>query len=139
MGRRSPFAHIVLTDAHGRFTIAVMRGRVFRRDGKRWAFMIDVGPDPAKGRRRQQMRSGFPTRKEAEQAMRELLAVVEQGTYVARSVLTVGEFLDEWLVTLKPRLRETTWYGSSVAVRRLAAQIGAVKLQALTPLEIERV
>ncbi len=116
-----------------------MRGRVFRRDGKKWAFTVDVGVDPSTGRRRQQMKSGFATRKEAEQSLREMLQSVERGSYVARSSMTVSGFLDEWLVTVKPRLRETTWYSYSVAVKRMAKEIGAVKLQAITPLEIEKV
>ncbi len=53
--------------------------------------------------------------------------------------MTVGEYLADWLVTVKPRLRETTWYSYSVAVKRLVGQIGAVPLQSLTPLQIEKV
>jgi len=57
-----------------------MRGRVFRRDGKKWALTVDVGVDPSTGRRRQQMKSGFATRKEAEQSLREMLQSVERGS-----------------------------------------------------------
>ena len=116
-----------------------MQGRVFRRRGKKWSFAVDVGIDPATGRRRQQTKGGFDTRKEAEQALREMLSSVERGTFVARSTMTVGDYLADWLVTVKPRLRETTWYSYSVAVKRLVGQIGAVPLQALAPLQIEKV
>ncbi len=61
-----------------------MQGRVFRRRGKKWSFAVDVGIDPATGRRRQQTRGGFPTRREAEQAMRDMLTSVERGTFVGR-------------------------------------------------------
>lgn len=116
-----------------------MQGRVFRRRGKKWSYTVDIGIDPATGRRKQQTGGGFATRKEAEQALRDVLSSVDRGTHVGRTSMTVGEFLDEWLLTTKPRLRETTWYSYSVAVKRMAKEIGAVKLQAITPLQIEKV
>lgn len=115
-----------------------MQGRVFRRRGKAWAYVVDVGRDPATGRRLQQTKGGFGTRKEAEAALRETLTAVAQGTHVARSPVTVSEYLKDWLTTVKPRLRETTWYSYSLAVDRMVAVVGAARLQDLAPLQIER-
>lgn len=42
-----------------------MQGRVFRR-GNGWSYTVDVGMDPATGRRRQRMKGGFATSKAAE-------------------------------------------------------------------------
>jgi integrase len=39
-----------------------MRGHV-RKRGNTWSYVIDVGTDPATGRRRQRTKGGFPTRK----------------------------------------------------------------------------
>lgn len=36
-----------------------------QRKGSVWSFVVDLGPDPATGRRRQARRSGFATKKEA--------------------------------------------------------------------------
>ena len=114
-----------------------MQGRVFRRRGKRWAYTVDVGADPATGRRRQQSKGGFATKAEAEKELRKLLTSVEHGTYVGPAPTTLAEYLEGWLVTTKPRLRETTWYSYELAVKRVTAELGAVKLQALTPRQVE--
>lgn len=114
-----------------------MQGRVFRRRGKRWAYTVDVGADPATGKRRQQSKGGFATKAEADKELRKLLTSVEEGTYVGPAPTTLAEYLEGWLVTTKPRLRETTWYSYELAVKRVTAELGAVKLQALTPLQIE--
>jgi Arm DNA-binding domain len=41
-----------------------VRGHVRRR--RTWEFIVDVGPHPVTGRRRQKSKSGFATKKEAE-------------------------------------------------------------------------
>ncbi len=114
-----------------------MQGRVYRRDGKKWAYTVDVGVDPMSGRRRQKTKGGFATRKEAEGALHETIASVHAGTYVPNSKATVGEYLEGWLGSVKSSLRPTTWISYSLAVQRLSREIGAVKLQALAPLQVE--
>jgi hypothetical protein len=71
--------------------------------------MLDAGPDPATGTRRQRWKGGDKTRKAAEAALRELAAEVGAGTYIARSALTVGDYLADWLETIRPRSRATSW------------------------------
>ncbi len=56
--------------------------------------MLDAGPDPATGRRRQVWRGGFATKREAQRALREALSRVDQGTFVAQPRVTVGNYLD---------------------------------------------
>ena len=113
-----------------------MRGRVHRR-GTGWAFVVDVGIDPVTGKRRQRTKGGFPTRKLAEAGMREVLNSVDEGSYVSRSTLKVGEYLRQWLETMRAQVRESTWYGYRIAVDRLVEQLGEVRLQSLTPLQVE--
>ena len=108
-----------------------------RRKGKVWSFVVDLGPDPASGRRRQARRSGFTTKKAAESALRDLATSADAGTAVARSRVTVSAFLTSWLDTIRPRVRETTWVSYEIAVQRITRQIGAVQLQTLTPLQVE--
>jgi hypothetical protein len=79
-----------------------------KRRGKVWSFVVDLGPDPATGCRRQARRSGFATKKAAEAALRDLATAVDAGTAVSRSRSTVSQFLTDWLETIKPRVRETT-------------------------------
>jgi hypothetical protein len=85
-----------------------MNGRVFKR-GKTWSYVVDVGLS-ADGRRRQRMKGGFATKREADRALRELIQRLDEGTYVQPSALTLGTFLtDEWLPAMQPPiLRATT-------------------------------
>lgn len=78
-----------------------------QRKGTVWSFVVDLGPDPATGRRRQARRSGFTTKKSAEAALRSLATTSDAGT--ARNRTTVSGFLTEWLETMRPHIRETTW------------------------------
>ncbi len=102
-----------------------------------WSFVVDLGPDPATGRRRQARRSGYATKKAAEAALRDLAAAADAGTAVSRSRITLSQFLTDWLETIKPRVRETTWVSYRIAVERITRQIGAVQLQSLTTLQVE--
>ena len=99
--------------------------------------MLDVGPDPVTGRRRQTSKGGYRTRKAAEAALRELSTAVDARRYVERSTTTVGDYLDEWLEVVQPRLRPTSWNSYRQAVAHIKGRIGAVPLQSLVPLEVE--
>ena len=91
----------------------------------------DRSPPPAR-------RSGFTTKKAAEAALRDLATAADAGTAaVSRSRITLSQFLNDWLETVKPRVRETTWVSYRMAVERITRQIGAVQLQSLTPLQVE--
>lgn len=122
---------------HERYGLPVARGRIFKRQGS-YGFRVDLGPDPATGRRRQVQRQGFRTKREAEAALDERLSSIRSGALVTPSTAELGDFLDEWLVGQTSRLKETTWESYRIVVDRVKARIGKVKLQALTPLELER-
>ena len=68
------------------------RGSVRRKDNG-WSYRVDLGPDPATGRRRQVAKQGFRTRKEAEAALGALLTSISRGSVVDRSTTTTEEFL----------------------------------------------
>lgn len=112
------------------------RGSV-RKRGSSWTVVLDVGPDPVTGRRRQKSKGGYRTRKAAEAALRELVASVDAGQVVARSTKTVGEYLDEWLEVVRPRLRPTSWNSYRQSVAHIKVKVGAVPLQSLAPLDVE--
>ena len=100
--------------------------------------ILDVGPNPATGRRRQQWKGGYKTRKAAEAGLRELMAAVDSGQHVTRSATTVGEYLDEWLAGQEARLRPTTWNSYRVAIKRIKGGISSLSLQSLTPVAVEQ-
>ena len=72
------------------------RGSVFRRSGG-WAYRVDAGFNPETGKRRQTLKQGFPTKKQAEAALDEASRDRSSGTSVVRSTIRVEEFLNEWL------------------------------------------
>jgi integrase len=110
-----------------------MRGSVIKR-GNAWSVVLDLGRDHT-GRRIRRWHSGFRTRKDAERARIELLNRVEQGTYVAASKMTLGEFiLEEWLPAMRAVVRPTTWEHYAVCANvRVIPALGGVVLQSLTP------
>ncbi|NNC80211.1 MAG: site-specific integrase [Acidimicrobiales bacterium] len=113
------------------------RGSVRKLDGA-WGYRIDLGPDPATGRRRQYSKQGFRTKRAAETALAELTTDAQNGAIPARTGRTLGDFLDEWIVLQQDRLRATTLYSYEIAVDRIKRSIGHTKLQAITPLQLEK-
>lgn len=113
------------------------RGSVFKRHGG-WGFKVEAGLDPETGKRRQIKRQGFRTKREAETALSEVQKTVFDGTVVANSNIRLDDFLDDWLVGQQTRLRPSSHYSYVIAGKRLKRDLGRYKLQALTPLQIEK-
>lgn len=122
--------------------------------GKRWRIVYElpatVDHESGKVLRRQTTRRGFERKRDAERALREALSDVDEGTHVEPDGLTVAAWLlDEWLPSIKPRSAEdarrhrgtvspATWdtYHSEIK-RYVVARIGGLRLQALTPAELD--
>ncbi len=86
-------------DEHGR------RVNCPKRHGS-WYFMHELPAAPS-GKRRQVLKGGFATEREARVALNDALARLERREYVEVGRQTVGEYLDLWLAG-KGRLRATT-------------------------------
>lgn len=110
-----------------------MRGHI-RKRGSSWAVVVDAGRDE-NGRRRQKWHSGFRTKREANEALTEILGQLASGQYVAPSKLTLVRFLeDEWLPAVRSRLRPLTFKSYEGNVRNhVIPRLGSVPLQQLTP------
>lgn len=63
-------------------------GTVYQR-GNRWAYLIDLGPDPLTGKRRRDSRSGFPTEDAAWTALIDANRDRQSGRYVKNAPRTV--------------------------------------------------
>ena len=107
------------------------------RRGTTWTYVIDVGRDPSTGRRRQRTKGGFRVKRDAERAMAEMLQTLDEGTYVARDPQTLGEWIERWLETMKPKIRESTWRDYRNGLHRVSDRLGQVPLQSLRPLDVE--
>lgn len=74
-----------------------------------WGFVVDLGTDPATGKRRQARRSGFRTKKEAEEELRRLQNEADKGVVVKKQDgnITFEEFSQDWL----------EWYAATAGVK----------------------
>ena len=115
----------------------VARGSVFRKDGA-WAFRVDAGFHADSGKRRQVLRQGFATKRAAESALADMVGDATRGTAVSTSTTKLGGYLDDWFATAKQSLRPTTAHGYEQAIVRLQQHLGPYRLQALTPMQVQR-
>ena len=117
-----------------------MRGNIKQRSKGSWRLRYD-GPPDASGKRKQISETVRGTKKEAENVLRERLQAVEQGSYVAKSQDTVGEFLDRWLDTYAAtNTSPSTQRGYAAVVRRyLRPGLGHLAVQGLTGAGIQAV
>jgi integrase len=114
-----------------------MRGHIARRPSGRYAVVVELDRDPITGKRRQRWHGGYRTKKEAEQALTELLGRIQRGEYVMASTETVGDYLDIWLDTIRQRVRPSTWEGYHRYVQaHIKPALGSVRLQRLTPADL---
>ena len=113
-----------------------MRGSV-RKRGSTWTWYLDVDPNPLTGRRRQQTKGGFKTRKECEAALRQAIADQRGGTLAKPSQRTIASFLvDEWLPAVK-QASASTWASYRTNTNaHVVPVLGEVKLQGLTPVQL---
>jgi hypothetical protein len=112
-----------------------MRGSIKKR-GSTYTYVVDIGPDPLTGKRRQRTKGGFRTRKECLQALNDVIAAARAGTLVEPAKRTVESFLvEEWLPAVKPpRVRESTWLSYQLNIQNhIVPNLGRMNLQGLTP------
>jgi len=112
------------------------RGSIFKKND-RWAFRVDAGVDSSTGKRRQMLRQGFKTKREAETALAAAQQSVEKGTVVSKSSMKVDAWLDDWLASQRHRVKESTHHSYVITSKRIRSGLGHVQVQLLTPLQIE--
>jgi integrase len=119
-----------------------MRGHIRKRvhttrTGKetvRWYVVVDLGYGDD-GRRRQKWHGGFGTRREAEAARAQLVADVNNGSYVAPGRITLADWIqDGWLPITEPRVKASTFHSYKRNLElHVLPTLGRKQLQQLTP------
>lgn len=112
-------------------------GRVIKRNEK-WAYVISLPPDPTTGRYQQKWRSGFTTKKAAQEALTAYLSTLDEDVTKGDQI-SVGEFLDEWIARSiegkrAPRTLEAYAYSCT---KYINPSLGKIKLSALDARRIE--
>ena len=137
-----------------------MRGHIKKR--ATWEYVAELGPQPLERcpvchkrfwikserlsscplchgplqetiKRRQEMKAGFASRREAEDALTKVLASLSAGTYIEPSRMRLSEFLtDEWLPSVRATIRPNTYLSYQGHVKlHIIPHLGSMTLQQL--------
>jgi len=117
-----------------------MRGHIVKRYKGSYTIVINLGIDPATGKRKQQWVSVKGTKKEAEQRLAELLHQIDTGTFMRPGKTTLASYLRLWLKeyafpNLAPRTAEIYEY---IARVHLIPSLGHVTLTQLKPEHLQK-
>jgi len=110
-----------------------MRGHVRKRHT--WEFIVDVGPHPVTGKRRQKSKSGFASKREAESALHEFIRYVEAGGDPCPERITLAAYANRWLdyqAARGIRLRTLEVYEGYFR-REIVPVIGGLEIAKLRP------
>jgi integrase len=114
----------------------VARGHVFERTthGQTYyGYVLDLGDDPATGKRRQRREGRYLKKRQAEMAMHNAIVKLDEGRDVKRSRDTLRDYLEGWLRGVSVELRLTTARTYAWAIEKhVIPRIGGLKLQAVT-------
>ncbi len=110
-----------------------MRGSIIKR-GSGYSYVLSLGRDETTGRKKQKWVSGFRTKREAEAALTEALGRVQSGQFADPGRMTVAEFVEHWLESVAPSLRDSTASSYRQVCRTwILPHLGRVRLASLTP------
>jgi len=116
-----------------------MRGHIVKRYKNSYTIVLNLGIDPASGKRKQQWISFKGTKKDAERKLSELLRQLDTGTFMKPGKTTLGEFLDRWLKDYKRNLSPRGFERyQSVVSGHLIPALGNIPLTQLKPEHLQR-
>jgi integrase len=117
-----------------------VRGHISRRGRGSWRIKLDIGQDPATGKRRTQYHTIRGTKREAQVKLAELVASLSKGGYVEPSRLKIGEFvrarIDQWEGAGDIAARTAQRY-RQLLENQIVPHLGAMPVQKLRPLDVE--
>lgn len=115
-----------------------MRGSLRQRGKDTWELTVDLGRDPASGRRRRLFETVKGKRK-AQTRLHELISNAQAGYSLRAERITLGEYLDLWLsgyVAQNTRPRTAEGYRSKLRLH-IIPSLGKTPLRSLEPLAIQ--
>ncbi|MCD8117495.1 MAG: site-specific integrase [Oscillospiraceae bacterium] len=103
-----------------------------------WEGRVTVGTDPGTGKPIRRSFTG-KTQKEVREKMQRASVELTDGVYINPSKITVGEWLDTWVSEYLGGRKESTIDAYKTKIRvHIAPALGRVRLQALTPAQIQK-
>lgn len=117
-----------------------MRGHIIKRYKDSYTVVLNLGIDPATGKRKQQWVTVKGTKKDAEKKLAELLHQLDTGAFMKPGKTTVKDFLERWLDDYaRPNLAPRTVEGyEHICTRHLIPSLGNVTLAQLKPEHIQK-
>lgn len=116
-----------------------MRGRITQRSIGSWTIILDIGREPATGKRRQQTETVRGPKRAAEKRLAELIYEVDNGVYIKPAKVTLRDFFERWLRDYAAhRVRATTLEGYRWRAKSITASLGNIRLADLHPEHIQR-
>jgi len=117
-----------------------MRGHIIKRYKGSYTIVLNLGVEPASGKRKQQWVSVKGTKKEAEKRLAELLHQIDTGTFMKPGKTTLAEYLERWLKdyvwpNLAPRTAEGYQYITRI---HLIPCLGNILLTQLKPEHLQK-
>ncbi len=116
-----------------------MKGFKRKRASGNWEIFINLGPDPATGRRRQHTETVKGSARDADQRIRTLIDQIEVNTFVPSQRTTFGEWLKRWhqsYVVTNTRSRTADSYKSEIR-NHIIPSLGQVRLSDLRPQHLQ--
>jgi len=115
-----------------------MKGHIRKRGERSWAVVLDIGRDPVTGKRQQKWHTVHGTKKDAERVLANLLADLNRGTYVEPTKISLSEYLEYWLDTVRAKLSPKTQEGYSTNIKRhICPSLGRIPVGNLKPMHIQ--
>ena len=116
-----------------------MSGHIRRRGKASWELKYELPADPVTGKRRSKYESFKGTKKEASKRLNQLLYERDNGTYIEPNKVTVGEFLNQYLLDHAQNTvgAKTFERYSEIVEKHLSPALGTLKLKQLSPLHIQ--
>jgi integrase len=115
-----------------------MKGHIRQRSQGSWEIRYDYGTDPATGKRRVATCSVRGDRRAAEKKLRELLHTLDRGEHVDPTRLKLGEWLGQWLETVRSEVAPKTHERyAEIARHYLIPALGNYGITKLAPSHIQ--
>ena len=116
-----------------------MRASPRKRAKDSWTFVLELGRDPATGKRRQKSVTVKGTKRDAERVQTRMLNEMEMGTFVEPSKVTLAAFLRRWLDTyVDVNLRAlTAMHYRNLIETHLIPNLGQVELGRLNAAHVQ--
>ena len=106
--------------------------------GKSWSYVLRV-PDPVTGKTKPKWVGGYDSQESALLARDEARVALRKRSYVAPTKITLGDFLDKWIEIHALKVKPTTLDSYRAPINNyLKPRLGSLKLQDLTPSDVER-